>query len=465
MKLSPALAYLASAPWAMEFGLFGRLADIVAAHAAGEKVDAELVAALRAESAAPDRAEPGIQWIGRTAVVPIRGAIARYASSVNGVCQPQGRSAEAIQSDLMTAAERGAERVILRIDSPGGEVAGTAETAAIIRHLSASKIPVTAFVDGMAASAAYWLASQADEIIASSDTAKVGSIGVALTVPSGGGSHTVITSAPAKGGGTNDAQLANARTIVADLATAFADAVAAGRGLGAEQAAALATGELWTAQRAMGMDLIDGIATWDQVIGKVPASAGSADPARRKAIAERIAATITVTQPQARTAADAAESTQAAAQASDAREESAMDTKLKAKLAALCQQHPNHAAALVAEAMKDGATEASIQAHADGLIAKATAEAHAAELADIKAKLAAAEAKATEAEAARAKLGDELKAAAERLTKYEAHVPKHQDPGPLAGQPGEKRKIPVAKSASLTKDDLEDIKAGRAVIE
>jgi hypothetical protein len=46
MKLSPALAYRAASPWAMEFDLFGRLADLVAAHAAGERVDAETVAAL-----------------------------------------------------------------------------------------------------------------------------------------------------------------------------------------------------------------------------------------------------------------------------------------------------------------------------------------------------------------------------------------------------------------------------------
>lgn len=433
MKLSPALAYLASSPWAMEFGLFGRLADVVAAHAAGERIDAETVAAIKAASGA-DAApmEPGVQWIGRTAVVPVRGAVARYASSVNGFCQPQGRSAEAIQSDLMAAAERGAERIILRMDSPGGEVAGTAETAAMVRHISAGGIPVIAFVDGLAASAAYWIASQADEIVASSDTAQVGSIGIATTISGGAGRHTVITSAPGKAGQPlNDAHLANARSIVADLATSFADAVAAGRGMSAEQVAAIATGEVWTAQRALELKLVDRIATWDQVIGNADAESDPVAVERRKAIAARIAATITVSQPAARAAANIEPTQTAAADQAQAptSKDHTVDPKLMATLAALCQTHTTLAAALVAEANKPGATPEVLNAFAAAAASKAKEDARTAEVADLKAKAEAATAEAADLKAKLATAESDKAKAEAALAKIKAHAPGHRDPG------------------------------------
>lgn len=70
-------------------------------------------------------------------------------------------------------------KIILAIDSPGGDVAGLDSVASQIRE---SKKNTVAHVDNLAASAAYWLASQADEIIATSPTARFGSIGVVQRV-------------------------------------------------------------------------------------------------------------------------------------------------------------------------------------------------------------------------------------------------------------------------------------------
>lgn len=67
--------------------------------------------------------------------------------------------------------------VLLDIDSPGGTADGTAELASTVKNM---KTPVTAYVDGMAASAAYWIASAADSIVAS-DRSTVGSIGTMLS--------------------------------------------------------------------------------------------------------------------------------------------------------------------------------------------------------------------------------------------------------------------------------------------
>lgn len=69
--------------------------------------------------------------------------------------------------------------VVLDMDSPGGEATGMFMVAEQIRQLAAQK-PVVAFINDMAASAAYGLASAADEIVVS-PTSMVGSIGVVLT--------------------------------------------------------------------------------------------------------------------------------------------------------------------------------------------------------------------------------------------------------------------------------------------
>lgn len=68
--------------------------------------------------------------------------------------------------------------ILLDIDSPGGEVMGTMETAALIREIAGQK-PVVAYVDGLAASAGYALASGASYIVAT-PSSLLGSIGVVM---------------------------------------------------------------------------------------------------------------------------------------------------------------------------------------------------------------------------------------------------------------------------------------------
>lgn len=68
--------------------------------------------------------------------------------------------------------------IILDIESPGGEAVGTFEVAQAVRDANAKK-PVVAVVNGMAASAAYAIASGAGRIV-TTPTAITGSIGVVL---------------------------------------------------------------------------------------------------------------------------------------------------------------------------------------------------------------------------------------------------------------------------------------------
>jgi len=86
-----------------------------------------------------------------------------------------GTSLVDIQNQLNVAqANPSIKKIILNFDSPGGSVTGINELANAIKAI---KKPITAYVSGSAASAAFWLAAACDEIICDA-TAMVGSIGI-----------------------------------------------------------------------------------------------------------------------------------------------------------------------------------------------------------------------------------------------------------------------------------------------
>lgn len=67
--------------------------------------------------------------------------------------------------------------IVLNIDSPGGEAAGTSLLAKTITDVTKSKPVIAIIQDGMAASAAMWIAASAQEIYVTESTDMVGSIG------------------------------------------------------------------------------------------------------------------------------------------------------------------------------------------------------------------------------------------------------------------------------------------------
>lgn len=76
----------------------------------------------------------------------------------------------------MAAGDADVKGIVVEFDSPGGEVYGVTEAAALIRAVRNSK-PVVGFVNAMAASSAYWIASACDEVIAT-PSGDLGAIGV-----------------------------------------------------------------------------------------------------------------------------------------------------------------------------------------------------------------------------------------------------------------------------------------------
>jgi ClpP class serine protease len=74
------------------------------------------------------------------------------------------------------SADKKVSSVVFDVNSPGGYVDGVDQAA---QAMAAITKPTEARVHGMAASAAYWLASQTDRIVAMSPAVQIGSIGVA----------------------------------------------------------------------------------------------------------------------------------------------------------------------------------------------------------------------------------------------------------------------------------------------
>jgi signal peptide peptidase SppA len=97
---------------------------------------------------------------------------------LSGVIHQRGLCLAKINEDLERAFEGDYKAVALLINCPGGSPAQTALLAERIRSLALkSKKKVYAFVEDVAASGGYWLASVADEVYAL-PTSLVGSIGV-----------------------------------------------------------------------------------------------------------------------------------------------------------------------------------------------------------------------------------------------------------------------------------------------
>ena len=119
--------------------------------------------------------KPSVQGNGprKVAVIPIQGVLTNDGPGYYGSnYQTIANAAE------KAAADPDVKHIVLSVDSPGGEVTGLPECAAVLAQVAKVK-PVHAMVEGASASAAYWLTSQASDI-ALTPSGEVGSVGVRM---------------------------------------------------------------------------------------------------------------------------------------------------------------------------------------------------------------------------------------------------------------------------------------------
>lgn len=289
------LRYLASEVWAVEPGKARQiLAAIEARTVYGIEPEAHGTEARR--GLAKKREKETRDRRGAVAVIPVRGAIANRASLMDAESMGLGTSAERIEQEVRAAvADDDVRAIVLDIDSPGGAAAGTPEAAETIYQARGTK-PIIAQVHGLAASAAFWLAAAADELVAS-PSSQVGSVGV-ITVHEDvskmleeqGVKETVITSsnAPYKAIGNRFEPLSGkARTMLQDRAdqyeAMFIKALAQYRGT--TQRAVIdgyGGGMVYLAEAARTRGMIDRIGTMRDTLERLGAANSSGGRKGRK---------------------------------------------------------------------------------------------------------------------------------------------------------------------------------------
>jgi signal peptide peptidase SppA len=186
-------------------------------------------------------------------------------------------SYEGLQHQVrQAAADPNVKAILLDIASGGGEATGAFETASIVREAAAQK-PVTALVNGMAASAAYAIAAGASTIV-TTETGVVGSIGVVMMhadysrkLEKDGVTPTLIFAGAHKVDGHPFAPLADdVRTDlqkeVDQFYSLFVQSVAAGRKQLSPAAIRATEARTFIGADAVAAGLADSVGTFDQVL-------------------------------------------------------------------------------------------------------------------------------------------------------------------------------------------------------
>ncbi len=178
--------------------------------------------------------------------------------------------------------------ILLQVNSPGGSVCGVQRAADSIYAVRQSgRKTISANIESMGASGAYYLASQTQRITAEMN-AVVGSIGTYMVMTDYSGMAEkagiqvhVIRSGVHKGTGVvgakiTDEQILPWQDVIDGMADHFVNAVTRGRGMKKADVSELATGKVWLAPAAVKIGLIDGVEEFETALA---ALAGDADTA------------------------------------------------------------------------------------------------------------------------------------------------------------------------------------------
>ena len=209
------------------------------------------------------------------AVIPVRGYLTRRS-----YWRGDRASYEWIGARLEEALGRyNVKAIVFEVDSGGGEVNGTEELASKIRAARGRK-PITAYVLGQAASAAYWIASAASRVVVGR-TSMVGSVGVIWSYIDWskydariGIEEIAIVSSQSPDKALDpktEHGRSRVQTTVDQLAGVFVGDVARNRGKSDEQVIAdFGQGWVLVGAEAVSAGMADRVGTFDQAISDEP---------------------------------------------------------------------------------------------------------------------------------------------------------------------------------------------------
>jgi len=279
---------IVTAPWALQPEKLIEIRAIYETHMRGEKIDIKAVEARLGQPLINEQRP--YQIVDGVAVVPVIGVLAKRA---NLFMQISGGTSTQIVGDWIAAAaaDPAVSALVLEIDSPGGQVDGVQALAQQIAAVRAGGKPVAAWINGVGASGAYWIASAADRVVVADQTTVVGSIGVVAThvdvsqrEAQMGVKTTEITAGKYKRIASSYQALTDeGRQTLQDQVDAiysvFVNDVAANRATTVEDVLTrMADGRVFIGQQAVEAGLVDGVSTLAALIDSLKPSAGAARP-------------------------------------------------------------------------------------------------------------------------------------------------------------------------------------------
>jgi protease-4 len=219
---------------------------------------------------------PGIGSTGfgdAVAVVRVEGTILSGDSTDSSADAVSGTVIAELES---AAADPSVKAIVLRVDSPGGSVTGSAQ---IWEAINALEKPVVVSMSSMAASGGYYVSAPADYIFARPDTL-TGSLGVIMTVYDAtelldkvGLQVVDITSGENKAIGSMFAEMTpDQREILETLTNEsyaeFVRIIADGRGMSEKEVLVLADGRIYSGRQALENGLVDALGNFDDAVAK-----------------------------------------------------------------------------------------------------------------------------------------------------------------------------------------------------
>ncbi len=256
---------LTGSPWAIR-------QDVLPQIAAAMHLQADALAAMRSAAPASQAQMTGVVTIPLTGIITPQGSFFDFlfGGAPGGLLGFRESFREALASPDVSA-------IIIDVDSPGGLVDLVPETAAEVRAARGAGKPIVAVADTQMCSAAYWIASQADEIVATT-SGVAGSIGVyrlhvdlSRLDQDTGVAFTYVHAGEHKVEGNPHEPLAGEaleqwQADVDEIYALFVADVAAGRGISEQQVLdGLGQGRAHYAGTALTEGIVDRIATYDEV--------------------------------------------------------------------------------------------------------------------------------------------------------------------------------------------------------
>lgn len=225
--------------------------------------------------------------LGSIAIIDVQGTMTKQGNSMSDA----GSTVRLRQAVRSARLDPNVSAAIIRGDSPGGTVAGTADLAADVAEFAKVK-PIYGFAEDLSASAMYWVLSQCTKIFANTNTALIGSIGTYAAIQDLSGAAAkegvkvkLYKSGDMKGAGVpgteiTEAQDAMFQAMVDKTQTFFSAAVSRGRNIPIEKftPSGMADGRVHLAPDAQALGLIDGIKSFDQVVAEISAASKAFKP-------------------------------------------------------------------------------------------------------------------------------------------------------------------------------------------